>query len=80
MTDPTDNVNHPSHYTAADNGIECIDAIIGALGREGAEAYCTGCAMKYMWRYNRKGGSEDIKKAIWYLECLVELRDIRGAK
>jgi len=29
--------------------------------------------MKYLWRYERKGkGKEDLKKAQWYLNKLIE--------
>lgn len=66
-----DNVNHPSHYTQG--GIECIDAIKAAtVGLTGIEAVCTGNAVKYMWRWKFKNGAEDIRKAIWYLEKLLE--------
>ena len=66
-----DNVNHPSHYTHG--GIECIDAIKAAtVGLTGIEAVCTGNAVKYMWRWKFKNGAEDIRKAMWYLEKLLE--------
>lgn len=66
-----DNVNHPSHYTQG--GIECIDAIKAAtVGLTGIEAVCTGNAIKYMWRWKFKNGAEDIRKAMWYLEKLLE--------
>ena len=66
-----DNVNHPSHYTQG--GIECIDAIKAAtVGLTGTEAVCTGNAVKYMWRWKFKNGAEDIRKAMWYLEKLLE--------
>lgn len=66
-----DNVNHPSHYTQG--GIECIDAIKAAtVGLTGIEAVCTGTAVKYMWRWKFKNGAEDIRKAMWYLEKLLE--------
>ena len=61
-----DMVNHPPHYQS-DNGIECIDAIRAALGREGFIAYCRGNAMKYVWR-EKVNAAEDLRKADWYLE------------
>lgn len=61
-----DNVNHPEHYQS-DNGIECIDAIRAALGREGFIAYCRGNAIKYNWRSGSKEAhAEDLKKGAWY--------------
>ena len=58
MSDP---VNHPSHYTQHASGIECIQ-ITEHMG------FCLGNAMKYLWRANLKGGIEDLRKAIWYIE------------
>tara|TARA_R110000851_G_scaffold187318_1_gene337087 strand:- start:3728 stop:4096 length:369 start_codon:yes stop_codon:yes gene_type:complete len=60
-----DNVNHPKHYQS-DNGIECIDAIRAALGKEGFIAYCKGNAIKYTWR-DKIDNREDMQKAQWYL-------------
>ena len=60
-----DMVNHPPHYQS-DNGIECIDAIRAALGREGFIAYCRGSAIKYLWR-DKVNNVEDRNKAAWYI-------------
>lgn len=67
-----DNVNHPDHYCSG--GIECIDAMIAAHGVERVECHCTESAFKYIWRFMRKGGDEDIEKAVWYLQKYLELR------
>ena len=61
-----DMVNHPPHYQS-DSGIECIDAIHAALGREGFIAYCRGNAMKYVWR-EKVNAAEDLRKAAFYLD------------
>ena len=67
----TDNINHPAHYTAG--GIECIDALAAATeGLHGIEAVCTANAIKYLWRWKRKNGVEDLQKAIWYTERLIK--------
>ena len=63
-----DMVNSPPHYNEA--GIECIDAISAALDN-GYEYYLQGNIMKYLWRYRYKNGSEDLKKASWYLDKLI---------
>ena len=60
-----DMVNHPPHYQS-DNGIECIDAIRAALGRDGFIAYCRGTAIKYLWR-DKVNNVEDRNKAAWYI-------------
>ena len=66
-----DNVNHPSHYTQG--GIECIDAIECAMTNlDGFEGYCTGNILKYIWRWKYKNGTEDLEKARWYLNRLID--------
>jgi hypothetical protein len=63
-------VNHPDHYTAG--AVECIDAIAAATtGLEGIEAVCTGNAIKYLWRWKRKNGYEDLQKAVWYIQRMI---------
>ena len=72
LTSSSDMVNHPPHYT--NSNIECIDSIKEALG-DGYENYLQGVIIKYMWRYNHKGKPvEDLKKAQWYLEELIEIK------
>ena len=66
----TDPVNHPSHYIGA---IECIDAIKAATEHlSGFEGMCTGNAIKYLWRWKKKNGVEDLKKAVWYINRLIQ--------
>ena len=62
-----DLIDHPPHYTAHPSGIECIQ-ITEHMG------FCLGNAVKYIWRADLKGGSEDLKKAIWYLQRELERR------
>ena len=65
-----DMVNHPPHYNKA--GIETIDAI-RAMTDDGFEYYLQGNIMKYMWRFDYKGKPiEDLQKAQWYLNTLLE--------
>lgn len=66
-----DMVNHPNHYTAG--GIECIDAIEASMTAEAFKGYCKGNALKYIWRYEKKGSVESLQKAIWYLNKLIEV-------
>ena len=67
--DADDNVNSPSHYNQA--GIECVDAIKASLG-DCYEDYFKGNVMKYLWRYKYKNGIEDLKKAQWYLNSMID--------
>jgi len=65
-TEEFDSVVRPEHYNK-DEQIECIDAMVAAYGPEAVKTYCIVNAFKYIWRFNNKGGNEDLKKAIWYL-------------
>lgn len=64
-------VNHPARYIH--NGIETIDVIKAwTEGCDGVYAFCIGNAIKYISRWQEKGGIEDLKKAIWYLQWVVD--------
>lgn len=65
-----DNVNHPSHY--ADGAIEVIDHIRDKLTPHGFTEYCGGNVLKYVSRWRKKGGVEDLRKAAVYLGWMIE--------
>ena len=65
-----DNVNHPNHY--ADKQIEVIDYIRDTLPKDGFVDYCLGNVIKYVSRWRKKGGVEDLKKADVYLNWAIE--------
>lgn len=68
---PGNPVNRPTHYTAGK--VECIDAIEAAthnLG--GVDGFLTGQVIKYVWRWKLKNGLEDLEKAKWYLQRLID--------
>lgn len=68
---PCDMVNHPPHYQTR-SGLEVIDIINAATGNlVGIEAFCVGNAIKYLCRWKKKNGLEDLKKARWYLDRLI---------
>jgi hypothetical protein len=63
---PSDPVNSPSHYQRGK--LEAIDAIEAAVqDLPGPVAVSIGNAMKYLWRFNEKGGKQDLDKAVWYI-------------
>lgn len=68
----SDPIHHPDHYTW--KGMECKDVIeIMTRGLPGAEAYYVGNAIKYLYRYPRKGATEeDLAKAEEYIHLLRE--------
>ena len=72
----SDMIHHPNHYTW--RGTEAID-IVRAMtrGSEGVEAYLLGCTVKYMYRFPKKNGAQDLEKAV---QCLKMLREIRYGK
>ena len=65
------NVTKPKHY--AEGNIECIDAMESAYGIEAVMAFCKCNAFKYAWRFDKKNGIEDLKKAKWYIDKYIEL-------
>lgn len=76
----SDNVNKPNHYTYGK--LECIDVIKEITdGNDaiGIEAFCLGNVLKYLWRYKHKNGTEDLKKAKWYLERLIRENEINDS-
>lgn len=67
-----DNVNNPAHYNSGK--VECIDALDSAtVNKTGIEAICVANIIKYLWRYEQKNGVEDVKKAQWYINRLIEV-------
>lgn len=64
-----DNVNHPSHYTFGK--IEVMDYIEDKLSDVECEGYFVGNIIKYVSRFRKKNGIEDLKKAQWYLNRLI---------
>ena len=68
--DVVDMVNSPPHYNQT--GIECIHAISAATDK-GFRYYLQGNVIKYLWRFDYKDKPlEDLQKAQWYLEKLIE--------
>lgn len=73
MTEGTDMIEHPPHYTHGGD-IECIDAIAAMLGRDGFVAYLRGQVVKYAWRMKHKGQTAmDAGKMAWYAARLKEV-------
>lgn len=68
----SDNIN-PTHYTQGE--IECIQAIRASMSIDQYRGFLKGNVMKYMWRYDRKNGVEDLKKAHWYLTELIRINE-----
>lgn len=55
-----DAVNRPRHYNIHPSGLECVEVTELC-------SFLMGNAIKYVWRYDTKNGTEDLRKARWYL-------------
>ena len=65
-------VSHPGHYQSK-TGLEVIDVIEAFTdGLDGIEAVDTGNVIKYICRWKKKNGIQDLEKALWYLQHLVD--------
>lgn len=64
-------VNHPDRY--ASGKFECIDVMQDVFGKDAVMHFCLLNTFKYIWRVEKKGGIEDIKKAVFYLNYYMEL-------
>ena len=42
------------------------------MHKTGLEAVCTANVIKYLWRYEAKNGLEDVRKAQWYINKLID--------
>ena len=73
MYESTDRmVSHPSHYQSK-SGLEVINVIEAFTeGLEGIEAVDTGNAIKYICRWKDKNGIQDLEKAMWYIQHLID--------
>lgn len=69
-----DNVNNPSHY--GQGKIEAIEYISDFLTKEEYQGYLRGNIAKYLHRFPYKNGIEDLRKAQWYLERLIQEQEV----
>ena len=64
-------VEHPNHYQS-EKGIEVIDVMEAFTSNlEGIEAVDTAQVLKYICRWKKKNGVQDLNKAMWYLTHLI---------
>lgn len=71
-----DKIN-PRYYKRGN--FETIDVILDiAQHLDGDEGYLVGNIIKYISRYDEKNGIEDLRKARWYLNKLIELLKEKG--
>lgn len=71
-TPENDPVKHPNHYCYGK--FECVEVIRElTAGVPGPEGFLLGNVIKYLWRYRRKNGAEDLKKARRYIDMLLQM-------
>ena len=70
--DEVDKINNPSHYKGK-FGLEAIEVVKNfVFGLEGVKGFYWGNAIKYLLRFQKKNGLEDLKKARKNLDWLIE--------
>lgn len=67
----SDVINKPSHYHK--NNIDVIRFAELQLSKDELKGFYRINVMKYLTRYDRKNGAEDLQKCNFYLQKLIEL-------
>lgn len=68
----SNNIHHPKHYALEGlEPYEAVDLIKSSTGN-GFEGYCIGNVLKYVIRYKKKNGIEDLKKARVHLNWVID--------
>ncbi|MED3747910.1 MULTISPECIES: DUF3310 domain-containing protein [Geobacillus] len=68
----------PDYYKVG--GIEPIEYMEAKMTEEQFSGFCLGNVYKYVGRYLYKGGLEDLRKARYYLDRLIELEGKRDER
>lgn len=63
---PVGDINRPPSHYASSNGLQPFD-IIDAFGLD----FYEGCVIKYLLRWRKKDGVDDLKKARHYLDEVI---------
>lgn len=71
-------INSPSHYWFPVQPIDYVKPIVAEM--DGFEGACTKDIVKYISRWHRKNGIEDVKKAKRYAEMLIEYLEEKEAR
>lgn len=65
-------VNHPAHYQGKR---ECIEVMRALFGDAAVMGFCKCNSFKYRFRQDGKGGAEDVQKAEWYEDYLIQMQN-----
>lgn len=69
----SDIINKPEHYHKG--GIDIIDFAGMKFEKEELKGFCRINALKYITRYDQKNGIQDLQKANFYVNKLIELEE-----
>lgn len=69
---PEEAVNHPKHYAGKH---ECIEVMRSMFGDAAVMNFCKCNSFKYRFRSSAKNGEEDIEKAEWYEDYLINMQN-----
>lgn len=72
-----DKIN-PDHYKVG--GIETFDILRAKLSPTQLAGFCKGNVIKYVTRADHKDKVDDLKKAMWYLDKLIEELDGKATR
>lgn len=70
-----DNISNPLHYNSSNAKCEC-GRRIQCIDITRHMSFNCGNVIKYLWRSEHKNGLEDLKKAQWYLNDLIQDAEI----
>lgn len=72
-------VSHPSHYKFGNfEVIDVVDAVTEELS--GYECNYTAQALQYLMRWHRKNGDQDLEKAIWFIQRILDKHKEKSEK
>lgn len=74
MAKPPEN---PDHYDGR-FGVTCLEAIRNAFSDEELRGFLWGNIIKYLWRWPKKNGLIDLKKARWLIDQLIQIEETKA--
>lgn len=67
-------VTNPMHYLGRDHPYETVKVLEAWMTPEEFVGFLKGNTLKYLSRHRRKGGDQDLEKAKFYQDYLVEFQ------
>lgn len=73
--EPKDSVTEPSHYKNL--AIDTLEIMSVNFSDEAYMGFLEGNVLKYVMRYKMKNGVQDLRKAQYYLDLLINRQEMR---